>query len=216
MISNRLLASATYLKGFHCLADCGTDHGYLPIYAVSQGLVDCAVASDNKKYPLENARRNIEASYLEEDIELVLADGLPYLTSNIDIASILGMGGRSITQILEAADTSHLKRIVLSPNSESVVLRQYLMEHNWQIIAEEFLKEKGKFYTIIVAEPGPMTLSQLELEFGPHILIQRPEPFLEYLNKQINILELAIANIQDETEKQRLILRYQTLKEVLT
>ncbi|MBN2540666.1 MAG: tRNA (adenine(22)-N(1))-methyltransferase TrmK [Bacilli bacterium] len=215
MISERLLVSSKYLNGFHCLADCGTDHGYLPIYAVEKGLVKHAYASDNKKYPLENARRNVEQSYLEEQITLVLADGLPYLNPEIDIVSILGLGGRSIATIIKEANTTYLKRLVLSPNSEAMFLRSFLQDNQWQIIAEEFLKDKGKFYPIIIVEKGKMSLTETELEFGPYILQNRPIAFLEYLSRFIQTLEAAVLNIQNEEEREKLTQRITTLKEVL-
>ena len=41
------------------MADIGTDHAYLPIWAIRQGLTSYAVASDINEGPLEAARRNM-------------------------------------------------------------------------------------------------------------------------------------------------------------
>ena len=79
-----------------------------------------------------NAKRNINEENL--NIKTILADGLPYLDSEIDIVSILGMGGRLIRDILNRADLQHVKRLVLSPNSEAIILREYLEKNNFKIL----------------------------------------------------------------------------------
>lgn len=216
MISKRLAASAKFVEGFHCLADCGTDHAYFPIYAIEHKLVQKAVASDNKKFPLENARRNVESAYLEEDIELVLADGLPYLTEKIDVVSILGLGGRSIATILEKADLTHVKRLVLSPNSEQEILRDYLEQNGFMIVGESFIKDKGKYYQIIAAQKGSMHLSDLEKEFGPFIIKEQSDEFVEFIEGLIETLNEATKHIQSQSEKETVLDRISKLKEVIS
>jgi tRNA (adenine22-N1)-methyltransferase len=214
MLSKRLLASTKYLNGFNCLADCGTDHGYLPIYAVKHNLVKKAIASDNKLGPLENAKKNILEHGL--DIVTILADGVPYLNEEIDLLSILGMGGRLIKSILNEADLSHLKRLVLSPNSEAYVVREYLQNNNFMIVDEEIVKDKHKYYQIIVAEPGKMVLSDIEKEFGPLIIQKQSNEFKAFIAGLINQLEEAVSNVIDEDKKESIILRIKELKEVIS
>lgn len=214
MLSARLKESAKYLKGFNCLVDCGTDHGYLPIYAIKHNLVNKAIASDNKQLPLNNAKKNIELEKL--DIETILADGLPFLNSEMDVVSILGMGGRLITDILNRANLQYVKRLILSANSENTVLREFLEEKNFKIISEEFIKDKNKYYQIIISEPGKMKLSDLEREFGPINIRNNTSVFKEYINKLIRKLETAIKNVKDEKNLEILKLRIKTLKEVIS
>lgn len=214
-LSKRLLASAKYLKGFHCLADCGTDHGYLPIYAVKNNLVEKAIASDNKILPLENAKTNIHHQNLDSKITTILTDGLPYLDKEIDVVSILGMGGRLITEILDKANLKDVKRLVLAPNSESDILRKFLQSNHFKIVAEELVKDNKKFYQIIVAEVGKMNLSEVELEFGPKIIENNSNTFKEFMHKLINQLTLALPNVKQEKEINNLKKRIKTLKEVI-
>lgn len=214
MLSARLEASAKYLKGFNYLVDCGTDHGYLPIYAIKNNLVKKAIASDNKELPLNNAKKNIKAENL--NIKTILADGLPFLTEEIDIISILGMGGRLIKDILSRADLSNVKRMVLSANSESNILRDYLENNHFKIVAEEFIEDKQKYYQIIVCEPGKMTLNDIQKEFGPINIKNNNDVFKEYINKLIKNLEKAILNVKDELDLKNLKLRIKTLKEVVS
>lgn len=214
MISKRLKESAKYLNGFYCLADCGTDHGYLPIYAIKQGFVQKAIASDNKANPLKNAMKNIELEQVP--VQTILADGLPYLNPEIDVVSILGMGGRLIEEILKKANIKHVKRLVLSPNSDQETLRKYLQEHDFQIVAEEIIKDKSKFYQIIVVEPGVMKLSAIELEFGPIIIEDNTDIFKEYISKLIRKLELALKQARTKESQSTLEERIHVLKEVIS
>ncbi|MCK4552034.1 MAG: SAM-dependent methyltransferase [Tenericutes bacterium] len=214
MLSKRLLESAKYLKGFNYLADCGTDHAYLPIYAVKHGYVTHAIASDNKQLPLNNAKKNIDSENL--DIKTVLADGLPYLNSEIDIVSILGMGGRLIKDIISKADLYHVKRLVLSPNSEAIILRRYLENNNFKIKHEEVIKDKNKFYQIIVCEPGIMKLTEVELEFGPIIIKDNTKTFKEYINKLIDKLTVATKQVKDSKNLEILMNRISILKEIIS
>lgn len=214
MLSKRLLVSANYLKGFHCLADCGTDHAFLPIYAVKQGFVDKAYASDNKEKPLENAKKNIAKEQL--DIETVLADGLPYLNQEIDVVSILGMGGRLIADILSQAKLSNVKRLVLSPNSEATVVRDFLEKTGFQIIDEEIVLDNKKYYQIIVSEKGTMVLSDTEKEFGPINIKKQSDLFQQFISKQIKQLEKAILNVKDKSNHEVLQQRINLLKEVIS
>lgn len=214
MLSKRLLASALYLKGFNCLADCGTDHGYLPIYAVKHGYVNKAYASDNKEKPLENAKKNIMKEAL--NIETILADGLPYLSDEIDVVSVLGMGGRLISDILTKADLSNVTRLVLSPNSEAEVVRDFLEKNGFEIIAEEVILDHKKYYQIIVSEKGNMVLSDTEKEFGPINIKKQSDQFRQYVKKQIRQLEKAILNVKDKTNHEMLQKRIDLLKEVIS
>ncbi len=216
VLSKRLQASSKYLKGFNYLADCGTDHGYLPIYAIEHGLVQRAIASDNKEMPLKNALQNIEANNLSAKIETKLADGLPYLKKEIDIVSILGMGGRLISDILGKADIKYLKRLVLLANSDQDILREFLQKNNLQIVEEEIILDKGKFYQIIIAEPGEMLLSAIELEFGPIILKNKTKTFKQYVSRLIEPLEIAILRVKNQEKLEAIKERIQILKEVIS
>ena len=215
MISKRLEIAAEYLQGFYCLADCGTDHAYLPILALSKKYIKKAYASDNKESPLKNAEMNIIASGFEDDITLALADGLPYLNPEVDIVSILGMGGRLISDILSEADLADTKRLILSPNSEAEILRKYLESNNWKIIDEVFIKERNKYYQIIIAEKGEMILNCFESEFGPIIIKRKPIEFIEYINKLISKLDLALNNIKNQEEYNKVTKRIKNLEEVI-
>ena len=215
MISKRLLLASKYTKGFNCLADCGTDHAYFPITCVLEGYVNKAYASDNKQKPLENAMKNIEKADLKGKVIPILAEGLGYISEEVDVASVMGMGGRMIVSILEVADLKNLKRLILIANSENFYLRDYLANNNWRIISEEFIKEKQKFYQLIIVEKGKMEISDLEKEFGPLIMKDKSPEFTEMIKKNIKKLITALNKTKLSSEKEKIAQRIKLLAEVI-
>lgn len=214
MISERLKVASKFLKGFNYLADCGTDHALLPIYAVEKGYVKKAIASDNKHHPLLSAKKNIADHRLYLKVNTVLAEGLSYLNleKDIDVVTMMGMGGRLMVEILEEAYLYNVKRLVLQPNSDYSQVRTFLEEHKWAIKDEAFIKENEKYYQIIVAEKGVMTLTDLEKEFGPIILKQKNELFVERIKTMIKQLELGMKQAKEMDTKQKLSSRIAFLK----
>ena len=54
-ISNRLLACASFVRPGSRVADIGTDHGYLGIHLLQQGIAAHVIAADLRESPLQNA-----------------------------------------------------------------------------------------------------------------------------------------------------------------
>lgn len=215
MKSLRLLKAASYTKGFNCLADCGTDHGKLPIYCVANSFVKKAYASDNKEGPIQNAKKNIEEANLNGLVIPVLADGLSYLDCEVDVVSILGMGGRLIKSILESSDLKAVRRLILIANSENIILRDYL-QHDWEIKYEVLIKERNKYYQLMVLERGNMQLSEVEKEFGPLIIKEKSLAFKEMINKNLKKLNKAFEQANSAESKATINQRIKLLQEVIS
>lgn len=211
----RLSSALKHTKGFHVLADVGCDHAYLPIEAVTLGYVDRSIASDNKQKPFENAKRNIADALLESKIEVVLSEGLDFIDESVDLVTILGMGGYAITDILETSDLSHVKRLILSPNSDQYIVRIFLEDHHFTIVDEEFVEENGKYYQIIVSEPGEMVLSNNERKYGPINIMKKSTELIEFIQKILAQLEEAVSRTRNEETLRSLENEINELKEVL-
>lgn len=216
MKSVRLLTASKYIKGYNFLADCGTDHAKLPIFCVENKLVKKAFASDNKIGPIENAKKSINKANLNDLVFPILADGLSYLHKDIDVVSVLGMGGRLIIQILENADLTFVKRLILSANSENYLLRQYLQDNSWKIEYEELIKENSKYYQLMVLSQGKMDLSELEKEFGPLIIKEKSSEFIEMINKLLMKLKYGYNKAKTEEVKIEIKKRIKLLEEVIS
>ena len=119
-LSKRLEAVVWLAGTCQCIADIGTDHGYIPIYMVEQHLAKRAIAMDVNKGPLERAQKNIQAYGMEDKIVTRLSDGAAALKrGEADGVIIAGMGGLLTIRILEAGEKNlkTVQTLVLQPQS---------------------------------------------------------------------------------------------------
>lgn len=169
----RLQAIAGFVRPGMRLADIGTDHAYLPIYLVKQGIVPWAIAGEVNKGPFRAAQQAIENERLADKISLRLGNGLSVINSGeVDAAVIAGMGGATIVEILQEAShlVKSLLRIIAQPMVASAAVRHWFINNGWQIIDETLVMDEGRLYEIIVAEPSDAPLPLIEpilYEIGP-------------------------------------------------
>ncbi len=163
----RLSAVAAQVRSGVTLYDVGTDHAYLPVYLVKQGVISRAVASDVAEGPLASAKETVAMAGLSDRIETVLSDGLQNVTLSppCDV-TIAGMGGDLMARIL--SDKPEVKntdiRFILQPMTKQEHLRRYLGENGFAI-ETELVAEEGKLYEILVCrytgEPYRLTGEEL-------------------------------------------------------
>ena len=172
-IDARLLSAASYVREGAVVADIGSDHAYLPIYLVRNGIADRAVAADINAGPIENARVNVSDAGLSDKISLELCDGLHGIEkySPTDIL-ICGMGGELIEKIITEAPFTKNKavRLILQPMSKQEVLRAYLLREGYNILSEKLSTDDGRVYVCICAEyDGTVReYNDVELLLGKH------------------------------------------------
>lgn len=153
-LSTRLETVASFVKKGSRVADIGTDHGYVPIYLIEEGIAEAALAMDVRKGPLERAVSHIRQHGLETQIQCRQSDGLAELRpGEADTVVIAGMGGELVIHILEEGkhvwDT--VNHWILSPQSELSKVRSYLEENDFVTLDETMLTDEGKYYTVISA-----------------------------------------------------------------
>ena len=136
-ISKRLLCCAGFVEPGARVADIGTDHGYLGIYLLKNGIARQVTACDLRPLPLRNAQENAERFGVGAQMEFLLSDGLERVApERIDTVVCAGMGGDLIVRILEACawirDPGY--RLVLQPQSAGQALRLWLAENGYENI----------------------------------------------------------------------------------
>ncbi len=167
----RLGAAAAYVRQEAYFADIGTDHAYLPVFLLEEGRIHRAIAADIGEGPLANAAATVREAGKQEQVELILTDGLAGIAARgvTDIA-ICGMGGELIASILDAAPfvrDPHI-RLILQPMSRPAHLRRYLAQEGYEILSETLCRAGGRLYACLCAEfrGTPYALTPAEALLG--------------------------------------------------
>lgn len=188
-LSKRLLAVAKLVTRGNRLIDVGTDHGYLPIYLLQEGLIPGAVAMDVNRGPIERAQHNISMHQAAQYIETRLSDGVLKLRPGEgDSLVIAGMGGSLIIKILTEgeADLQDMKELILQPQSDIAKVRRFLREHQYQIVKEDMVWEDGKYYPMIKAVHGTMEEGRdIDECYGRYLLEHRHPVLLCFLKREL-------------------------------
>lgn len=203
-LSNRLETIANMVPehtNTGCVADIGTDHGFVPVWLIREKRAARALAMDVRKGPLQRAQEHISQYGLDQQIETRLSDGLEKLMpGEADTVVIAGMGGELMLRILREGDhvRDTVKSWVLSPQSELSAFRHGLEELGLKIMQEIMLEEEGKYYTVMLAEPGQMHYEhEYEYRYGAKLIQERSSVLLEFLNRE----KKQYANIIFQLEK---------------
>lgn len=230
-LSQRLLAVASRIPPKSVLADIGSDHAYLPCYAVKKGLAVKAVAGEVADGPLQAARQQVADAGLEEKIAVRKGSGLAVITAGeVDCITIAGMGGTLITSILEDGKEklAGVKRLILQPNLRADHIRKWLLENGWELTEEEIMEEDGKIYEILTAEKGgaekPYSAKkELELLTGPLLLAEKNDVFLKKWKREAVQLESVLKNLEKaenqkaaSQKRQSVVRELQLIKEAIS
>ena len=158
-LSRRIHALADSVIKGHTAADIGTDHGYVPMLLIREGISPRVIMSDISEGSLAKARETFRKCGLADRIsgsDFRTGDGLETIEAGeVDEIIIGGLGGHTIVDILDAdIDKSRsFRRLVLQPRKHSGALRYWLYVNGWDIESEQ-LAEEGKFACeIITAVP---------------------------------------------------------------
>ena len=203
-LSQRLSSVASMVTAGNCLADVGTDHGYVPIYLYERKIIPRAIAMDVNKGPLERAALHIAESGMKEAIETRLSDGLTALKpGEADSVVVAGMGGPLIIRILSAHPeiTESLKELILQPQSEISEVRIWLYEQGYEIVEEHMVFEDGKYYPMFKAVKNPEAekLTDLEYKYGKLSVLREPEVLRAYLVREIANKQTILQKLSEET-----------------
>lgn len=216
-LSKRLLKIAEMVPSGTILADIGTDHGYLPIYLIEHQIARKVYACDVNPEPLQSAIDHIKQFHIS-NIECLLGSGLiPIEDKYVDVVTLSGMGGTLISSILQdSIDYINIRKpiLIIQPNVGAAAVRRFLHQINYEIMQEQLVFEKGKFYPIIKAQACLLQVeyNDLELLFGPILLYSKDmivhDYFDEWIHKQAKIIE----RVTDLTKKEKQV---QQLKQLM-
>ncbi|HHY36524.1 MAG TPA: SAM-dependent methyltransferase [Firmicutes bacterium] len=185
-LSPRLKQVAALVPKGSIVADIGSDHAFLPVYLVKQGLCPRVIAGEINEKPYLLALQQVEKSGLATSIQVRRGDGLKILApGEVDVVVLAGMGGRTIRKIMcdSPEVTESVRRFILQPMTEAEEIRLWLSRHYFRITAEALVKEKGHFYEVIVVEHGLEPASaEIILTLGPRLVAEKHPLLREHLN----------------------------------
>lgn len=217
-LSKRLTALANMVTDGNRLADIGTDHGYIPIYLCQTGKIPSALAMDIGKGPLQQAQTHIAEHGLSEQIKTRLSDGMAALQfGEADTILIAGMGGGLVMKILSegAEKLTGKEELILQPQSEIALVREFLRVRNFQILNEDMILEDGKYYPMMkvsqqkAAEQTKILPQEVADAFGP-ILLQKRHPVLkEWLERELRTTNSVIEQLSAQPDHERIRNRMQ-------
>lgn len=188
-MSNRLELIASFVKNGIGVADVGTDHGYIPVMLVKRGYKGNIIATDINEGPLNKAKQSLIEADCEEAVELILCNGLDGCESEkIDTIIVAGMGGDTITGILDRAEWCAREdiKLILQPVTKPEILRYWLVNNDFRITNEAQAEENGTVYQIICAVPGrDCRYKDSELFIGRYDLIKGSTYYEQMLDKHI-------------------------------
>lgn len=206
-MSKRLETIMSMIKPGVGVADVGTDHAYLPVLLIKNGYKGNVFASDINVGPLKKAELDIEAAGCTGCINLLLCNGLDgYNPDAIDTIVVAGMGGDTITGILDRAEwcCKPGMRLILQPVTKPEILRFWLINNEFKITEERYVSENGTVYQIICAEPGKSEkYCDAELFVGSFSQIRNLDLFEEVMSLHVKRFENAVSSL-DKAERQEL------------
>ena len=225
-LSPRLEAVLEFCRSLHTpegvLADIGTDHAYLPIEAVREGIFKGAIACDLHPGPLNIAKANILEAGLKSQIETRLGDGLqPLSPGEADCIVIAGMGGMRIWGvILEGMEQARAARqLILQPQHDVVALRKNLHMAGFEIHIERLVREtvsnKEHFYVVLAARHAKNVITWTEREYflGKFLIKAGGNVFSAYKQREKEKITAYASQISDSTVIQTIQKRLKWLEE---
>lgn len=203
-LSPRLRCCAGFVAPGDRVADVGTDHGYLGLWLLQQGVARSVIASDIAPGPLSAARANAEKYGFSNKMEFCLSDGVQNIPRDFDTLVCAGMGADTMVHILSQAPWLQDKRyrLILQCQSKAPLLRRYLSCQGWRIAEESVLRDGRFLYTVMDVrwQPDYPPLTPGQWHFPP-ALLENPSPATrEYQDRVLSLLRTAASHGDAEAQ----------------
>ena len=165
------------------VVDVGCDQAKLGILLSLRN--QSSIAADISENVIKRAKQDIKT----ELIDLRVSNGLSNIKEGeADTLVLAGMGTHTILDILKNTNL-RFKKIITISNNYHDILRKRMNDLNYKVDSEIIIKEKNKYYNLIIFIEGNKNYSESELLLG--LNHKDKELYNEYLgmllNKYMNI-----------------------------
>ena len=187
-------------------ADIGTDHAHLPAALLQRGRCQHMILTDISESALENARMEMIRLRLMDRVSLRLGDGLSVISEKCSVISIMGMGGRTIRDILmEGKDRLQGASLLLSAHTDWHLIREAVSGIGYHLDREEPCFSAGRYYLVLRARPGSVPMTAQEIRLGGPLFQSGSPVLIPFLRRRTEVLQarlkgLLSASVRDEEE----------------
>ena len=198
----RLEKISSYISDNEKVLDVGCDQALLSKILAKRKIY--SIASDLRPNIIENAKKNL-TPLEKEYITFSVSDGVPTILNEESTLVLSGMGAHTILDILKNSNYRFNKIITISNNNNDI-LRTEMSKLNYYVLEEEIIKEKGKFYNLIVFDNVKRDYSKEQ------ILVGINHKNKELLKEKNDYLIKKYTSILNNANNEKLIDIFNTLK----
>ncbi len=180
---NRIEAIYSFIDPNDKVVDVGCDQAKLSLMLASRN--QASIACDISENVINKAKTHIKTNL----IDLRVSNGLDNIRINEANTLVLsGMGTHTILEILESTNL-RFKKIITISNNYHDILREKMNNLNYIVDKELIIKDKNKYYNLIIFKEGTAKYNREEILFGlNHIDKKLYYEYLRYLlKKYLNI-----------------------------
>ena len=208
-ISERLRVISDLIPDNSFILDVGCDHALLDIYTVLNKENVKAIASDISEGPLEFAKKNIEKYSVSDKIITFLGDGLAAYKKGVSVIVMSGLGSHTIVNILNNDKNilGDIETLIISSNNDYYFLRKSICDLGFFISDEKMVIDRDKYYPIVVFKKGYKKYNKYELKYGPILLKNVENDFVNYLKFNKKKLVRVYNNIRAKYIFKKLLLK---------
>ena len=195
----RLEKISSYINNDELVLDVGCDQALLSIMLAKRGIF--SIASDLRENIIKKAQKNVPED-LKKYITFRVGVGITLNSDETNYTLVMsGMGSYLILKILNSTPRKFKKIITISNNNHDI-LRKNMLDLGYIIDKEEIIKEKNKYYNLIIFKEGKTEYTKEELLIGKNhqnvrllkeknkFLIDKYEKIIKNISKQTEIEEL--------------------------
>lgn len=183
-LSKRLSLAREMIPHGLVLMDIGADMGLLSLSLAADGFK--IYASENKKGPF-NALINNTKQYKGNNLQCIFTDGIDILPQDVNALILLGMGGKTIFDILSRHEEklSQIEYILMEPQSETKLPISYVLQQGYENISGCYVFEK-RYYPLMLFKKTKIKkqYNEAQLLFGPYMLENKDSLLFEFLHKE--------------------------------
>ena len=184
----RLEKISSYISDNEKVLDVGCDQALLSKILAKRKIY--SIASDLRPNIIENAKKNL-TPLEKEYITFSVSNGVPTILNEEYTLVLSGMGAHTILDILKNSNYRFNKIITISNNNHDI-LRTEMSKLNYYVLEEEIMKEKGKFYNLIVFDNVKRDYSKEQILVGinhknKELLKEKNEYLIKKYTSNLNI-----------------------------